>query len=376
MARTKALARLPVLLLALVGTGLPYAASPGLASAQATAAQPSCLPHPRIEVRGGCRLRVDPDQVAVTVEATATRRNATQAGEVVANAVAQIKAELESAGFESVVSLSYRGPDLQYKWVDRPGTNANMRVPIGYQIREVLLATGSSGSDVAAAAEDSSSMTANAGAVAASTDAVNPLTQLAQAAAESVKNIAAAAGAEAVPPAPPSPTTPTDPEAAMEEEARATLMPMPISVVVAPAMAFAPDWDPPLPEDGSDPSDPIVSVREVRYGLTPKASAAAALRARQLAAADAQAKADVLSKSMNLTLGQLLYVTDFDSTPITTGAGGGDEAQESSGALMMADSMLGAAAAPPMARRSSAGPGGDPVKKTFHADVSAAFAAE
>merc|ERR1719261_70481 len=83
------------------------------------ATSPTCLPFPRIEVRGGSRIRVDPDQVQVTIEATATRRNASIASELVAGAVASIKDELTgtSGGFDSVVSLSYRGPDLQYKWV-------------------------------------------------------------------------------------------------------------------------------------------------------------------------------------------------------------------------------------------------------------------
>ena len=115
-----------------------------------------------------------------------------------------------------------------------------------------------------------------------------------------------------------------------------------------------------------------MSIQSVKYGLTPKSQASSALRARRLATTDAKKKASVLAESMSLNLGELLYVTDFDSTPITTS---NDEVAADSMVMpAMARSAFyssgGAAAAAP-----ARGPGGDPMKQTFTADVSAAFAA-
>ncbi|XRB19262.1 DUF541 domain-containing protein [Pseudoscourfieldia marina] len=318
------------------------------------ATSPTCLPFPRIEVRGGSRIRVDPDQVQITIEATATRRNASIASELVAGAVASIQELKTSGGFDSVVSLSYRGPDLQYKWVSSttPGQR-NVRVPVGYMYREVLMVTASIDvNDTDADAEEDKGD-------AASTAATASLTKFAKTAATTVEtiiqNIAETASEESAA----SSTTNTNPD--------------PAAAAAAPNGAgIGQGWDPvPSLDDGS-PKDPLVSIQSVRYSLTPKSQASSALRARRLATTDAKKKASVLAESMSLDLGELLYVTDFDSTPITTS---NDEvAAESMVMPAMARSAFyssgGAAAAAP-----ARGPGGDPMKQTFTADVSAAFKA-
>ena len=320
------------------------------------ATSPSCLPFPRIEVRGGSRIRVDPDQVQITIEATATRRNASIASELVAGAVASIKKELTgtSGGFDSVVSLSYRGPDLQYKWVSSAIVGqSDVRVPVGYMYREVLMVTASidvNDTDTDADAEEDKGD-------AASTAATASLTKFAKTAATTVEtiiqNTAVTASEESESAA--SSTTYTNPNAAASADSKQ-------------------GWDPvPSLDDGS-PKDPLVSIQSVKYGLTPKSQASSALRARRLATTDAKKKASVLAESMSLNLGELLYVTDFDSTPITTSNDEVGRAKEVS-----ADSMV----MPAMASRmeisgggfAARGPGGDPLKQTFTADVSAAFAA-
>ena len=317
------------------------------------ATSPTCLPFPRIEVRGGSRIRVDPDQVQITIEATATRRNASIASELVAGAVASIKKELTgtSGGFDSVVSLSYRGPDLQYKWVSSAIVGqSDVRVPVGYMYREVLLVTASidvNDTDTDADAEEDKGD-------AASTAATASLTKFAKTAATTVEtiiqNTAVTASEESESAA--SSTTYTNPNAASADSKQG--------------------WDPvPSLDDGS-PKDPLVSIQSVRYSLTPKSQASSALRARRLATTDAKKKASVLAESMSLNLGELLYVTDFDSTPITTS---NDEVAADSMVMpAMARSAFyssgGAAAAAP-----ARGPGGDPMKQTFTADVSAAFKA-
>ncbi|GHP08263.1 hypothetical protein PPROV_000700400 [Pycnococcus provasolii] len=320
------------------------------------ATSPTCLPFPRIEVRGGSRIRVDPDQVQITIEATATRRNASIASELVAGAVASIQELKTSGGFDSVVSLSYRGPDLQYKWVSSttPGQR-NARVPVGYMYREVLMVTASidvNDTDADADAEEDKGD-------AASTAATASLTKFAKTAATTVEtiiqNIAETASEESAA----SSTTYTNPD--------------PAAAAAAPNGAgIGKEWDPvPSLDDGS-PKDPLVSIQSVRYSLTPKSQASSALRARRLATTDAKKKASVLAESMSLNLGELLYVTDFDSTPITTS---NDEVAADSMVMpAMARSAFyssgGAAAAAP-----ARGPGGDPMKQTFTADVSAAFKA-
>ena len=324
------------------------------------ATSPSCLPFPRIEVRGGSRIRVDPDQVQITIEATATRRNASIASELVAGAVASIQELKTSGGFDSVVSLSYRGPDLQYKWVSSttPGQR-NARVPVGYMYREVLMVTASidvNDTDADADAEEDKGD-------AASTAATASLTEFAKTAATTVEtiiqNTAETASEESESAA--SSTTYTNPD--------------PAAAAAAPNGAgIGKEWDPvPSLDDGS-PKDPLVSIQSVRYSLTPKSQASSALRARRLATTDAKKKASVLAESMSLNLGELLYVTDFDSTPITTSNDVG-RAKEVS-----ADSMMRASFAPPPmygggGGGAARGPGGDPMKQTFTADVSAAFAA-
>ena len=320
------------------------------------ATSPTCLPFPRIEVRGGSRIRVDPDQVQITVEATATRRNASIASELVAGAVASIKDELTgtSGGFDSVVSLSYSGPDLQYKWVSSatPG-QSDVRVPVGYMYREVLMVTASidvNDTDADADAEEDKGD-------AASTAATASLTKFAKTAATTVEtiiqNTAETASEESESAA--SSTTYTNPDPAASADSKQ-------------------GWDPvPSLDDGS-PKDPLVSIQSVKYGLTPKSQASSALRARRLATTDAKKKASVLAESMSLDLGELLYVTDFDSTPITTS----NDVRASK--EVSADSMMRASFAPPPmygggGGGAARGPGGDPLKQTFTADVSAAFAA-
>merc|ERR1712216_616139 len=318
------------------------------------ATSPTCLPFPRIEVRGGSRIRVDPDQVQITIEATATRRNASIASELVAGAVASIQELKTSGGFDSVVSLSYRGPDLQYKWVSSatPG-QSDVRVPVGYMYREVLLVTASidvNDTDTDADAEEDKGD-------AASTAATASLTKFAKTAATTVETIIQNTA-----------------ETASEESAASSTNTNP-----DPAAAAAPNgagigkgWDPvPSLDDGSA-KDPLVSIQSVRYSLTPKSQASSALRARRLATTDAKKKASVLAESMSLNLGELLYVTDFDSTPSTTSN------DEVAAKEVSADSMV----MPAMARMeisgggfAARGPGGDPLKQTFTADVSAAFAA-
>ncbi|XRB02865.1 hypothetical protein NFJ02_15g22190 [Pycnococcus provasolii] len=164
-------------------------------------------------------------------------------------------------------------------------------------------------------------------------------------------------------------------ETASEESAASSTNtnPDPAAAAAAPNGAgIGKGWDPvPSLDDGSA-KDPLVSIQSVRYSLTPKSQASSALRARRLATTDAKKKASVLAESMSLNLGELLYVTDFDSTPITTS---NDEvAAESMVMPAMARSAFyssgGAAAAAP-----ARGPGGDPMKQTFTADVSAAFKA-
>jgi len=336
----------------IASSSLSLSALTSLVAAQ-PATSPTCLPFPRIEVRGGSRIRVDPDQVQITIEATATRRNASIASELVAGAVASIKDELTgtSGGFDSVVSLSYRGPDLQYKWVSSatPG-QSDVRVPVGYMYREVLLVTASidvNDTDTDADAEEDKGD-------AASTAATASLTKFAKTAATTVEtiiqNTAETASEESESAA--SSTTYTNPTAASADSKQG--------------------WDPvPSLDDGS-PKDPLVSIQSVKYGLTPKSQASSALRARRLATTDAKKKASVLAESMSLNLGELLYVTDFDSTPITTSNDEVGRAKEVS-----ADSMMRASFAPPppMYGGAARGPGGDPLKQTFTADVSAAFAA-
>jgi len=316
------------------------------------ATSPTCLPFPRIEVRGGSRIRVDPDQVQITIEATATRRNASIASELVAGAVASIQELKTSGGFDSVVSLSYSGPDLQYKWVSSatPG-QSSVRVPVGYMYREVLLVTASidvNDTDADADAEEDKGD-------AASTAATASLTKFAKTAATTVetiiKNTAETASEESESAA--SSTTYTNPNAASADSKQG--------------------WDPvPSPDDGS-PKDPLVSIQRVRYGLTPKTQASSALRARRLATTDAKKKASVLAESMSLDLGELLYVTDFDSTPVTTS--NHEVAAESMVMPTMAFRGGAASAAAAAGGGAARGPGGDPLKQTFTADVSAAFAA-
>ena len=336
----------------IASSSLSLSALTSLVAAQ-PATSPTCLPFPRIEVRGGSRIRVDPDQVQITIEATATRRNASIASELVAGAVASIKDELTgtSGGFDSVVSLSYRGPDLQYKWVSSatPG-QSDVRVPVGYMYREVLLVTASidvNDTDTDADAEEDKGD-------AASTAATASLTKFAKTAATTVEtiiqNTAETASEESESAA--SSTTYTNPTAASADSKQG--------------------WDPvPSLDDGSA-KDPLVSIQSVKYGLTPKSQASSALRARRLATTDAKKKASVLAESMSLNLGELLYVTDFDSTPITTSNDGYASKEVSADSMVM----------PAMARMeisgggfAARGPGGDPLKQTFTADVSAAFAA-
>eukprot|EP00237_Pycnococcus_provasolii_P010339 CAMPEP_0198707768 /NCGR_PEP_ID=MMETSP1471-20131121/563_1 /TAXON_ID=41880 /ORGANISM="Pycnococcus provasolii, Strain RCC733" /LENGTH=356 /DNA_ID=CAMNT_0044466875 /DNA_START=29 /DNA_END=1099 /DNA_ORIENTATION=- len=339
----------------IASSSLSLSALTSLVAAQ-PATSPTCLPFPRIEVRGGSRIRVDPDQVQITIEATATRRNASIASELVAGAVASIQELKTSGGFDSVVSLSYRGPDLQYKWVSSatPGQR-DVRVPVGYMYREVLMVTASIDVNDTDADTDAEEDKGDA----ASTAATASLTKFAKTAATTVEtiiqNIAETASEES---AASSTNTNPDPAAAAAAPNGA-----------ASVLGIGKGWDPvPSGDDGS-PKDPLVSIQSVKYGLTPKSQASSALRARRLATTDAKKKASVLAESMSLNLGELLYVTDFDSTPITTS---NDEvAAESMVMPAMARSAFGGAAAAGPAR----GPGGDPMKQTFTADVSAAFAA-